>query len=121
MARKIVNLAIFLLIANALYRFVPVYFHYQQFKDAVHETALFSRGRTDAQLIDQVMDLAAKYQIPLDREYVQVRRENERTIIDASYIETIEWFPSYTRKWQFNVGEQAFTNVRPTQPGDVGR
>ena len=121
MARKIVKLAILLVIANALYRFIPVYFHYQQFKDAVHETALFSRGRTDAQIIDQVMDLAAKYQIPLDREYVQVRHENERTLIDASYIETIEWFPSYRRQWQFDVGGQAFTNVRPTQPADVGR
>ena len=68
MARKILRLAIFLVIANALYRFVPVYFHYQQFKDAVHETALFSRGRTDAQIIDRVMELAAKYQVPLDRE-----------------------------------------------------
>jgi hypothetical protein len=121
MARKIVNLAIFLLIANALYRFVPVYFHYQQFKDAVHETALFSRERTEAQVIDQVMDLAAKYQIPLSREYVQVRRENERTMIDASYVETIEWVPTYRRNWQFDVGEQAFTNVRPSHPADVGR
>jgi hypothetical protein len=121
MARKFVKLAIFLLIANALYRFIPVYFHYQQFKDAVHETALFSRGRTDGQLIEQVMDLAAKYQVPLDREYVQVRHDNERTIIDASYIETIEWVPGYKRNWQFDVGEQAFTNVRPTQPTDVGR
>jgi hypothetical protein len=121
MVRKIVKLAIFLLIANALYRFVPVYFHYQQFKDAVHETALFARGRTDAQLIDQVMEHAARHKIPLDREFVQVRHENERTVIDASYIETIEWVPGYKRNWQFDVGEQAFTNVRPTQPGDVGR
>lgn len=121
MARKIVKLAIFLVIANALYRFVPVYVHYQQFKDAVHEAALFSRGRTDTQLIDQVMELAAKYHIPLDREYVQVRHENERTMIDASYVETIEWFPTYKRNWQFDVGGQAFTNVRPTNPADVGR
>jgi hypothetical protein len=121
MVRKIVKLAIFLLIANALYRFIPVYFHYQQFKDAVHETALFARGRTDAQLVDQVMDHAAKYRVPPDREYVQVRHDNERTIIDASYIETIEWFPGYKRNWQFDVGEQAFANVRPTQPADVGR
>jgi hypothetical protein len=121
MARKIVKLAIFLAVANALYRFIPVYFHYQQFKDAVHEAALFSRGRTDAQLIDQVMDLAARYRIPLDREYVQVRHDNERTLIDASYVETIEWFPGYKRNWQFDVGEQAFTNVRPTNPADVGR
>ena len=121
MAKKIVQLAIILLVAHALYRFVPVYFHYQQFKDAVHETALFSRGKTDAQLIDRVMELAERYQIPLEREYVQVRRENERTEIDAAYVESIEWLPTYRRPWQFTVGSEAFTNVRPTNRGDVGR
>jgi hypothetical protein len=121
MARTVVKLAIFLLVVHALYRFVPVYFHYQQFKDAVHETALFSRSKTDAQIIDHVMELAGKYQIPLQREYVQVRRQNEETLIDASYVESIEWLPTYSRPWQFDVGAQAWTNVRPSSPGDVGR
>jgi hypothetical protein len=121
MARRLVKLAIFLLLVHALYRFVPVYFHYQQFKDAVHETALFSRDRTDAQIIDRVMELAEKYEIPLSRDYVQVRRENERTMIDVSYVESIEWLPTYTRPWQFDVGEEAFTNVRPSAPADIGR
>ncbi len=44
MARRVVKLAIFLLVVHALYRFVPVYVRYQQFKDAVHETALFARN-----------------------------------------------------------------------------
>ena len=105
MARTFVKLGIFLLIVHALYRFVPVYYHYQQFKDAVHETALFSRDRTDAQIIDRVMELAEKYQIPLGRDSVQVRREGQHTSIDASYVESIEWLPTYKRPWQFSVGE----------------
>ncbi len=119
MARKVVQLAIFLLAVHALYRFVPVYFHYQQFKDAVHEAALFSRGKTDEQLVDQVMELADKYQVPLSREYVQVRRENDRTSISASYVETIEWLPNYRRRWQFDVGERAFGDVPALGPADV--
>ena len=105
MARTFVKIGIFLLIVHALYRFVPVYFHYQQFKDAVHETALFSRERNEAQIADRVMELAEKYQIPLSRESVQVRREGERTLIDASYVESIEWLPTYKRPWQFDIGE----------------
>ena len=105
MARTFVKLGIFLLVVHALYRFVPVYFHYQQFKDAVHETALFSRERNEAQIADRVMELAEKYQIPLSRESVQVRREGERTLIDASYVESIEWLPTYKRPWQFDIGE----------------
>ena len=121
MARKIVQLAIFLLAAHALYRFVPIYLHYQQFKDAVHETALFSRGRTDEQLVEDVMELAEKHQVPLSREYVQVRRENERAFISASYVETIEWLPGFRRPWQFDVGEGVFANVRALPAADLGR
>jgi hypothetical protein len=105
MARTFVKIGIFLLVVHALYRFVPVYFHYQQFKDAVHETALFSRERNEAQIADRVMELAEKYQIPLSRESVQVRREGERTLIGASYVESIEWLPTYKRPWQFDIGE----------------
>lgn len=119
--RKLVKLAIFLLVVHALYRSVPVYLHYQQFKDAVHETALFFKDKPDEQIIDRVMELAEKYRIPLQRDYVQVRREGERLEIDASYVESIEWLPTYRRVWQFDVGEQAFTNVRPVDPKDLGR
>lgn len=121
MARTVVRLAIFLLAVHALYRFVPVYFHYQQFKDAVHETALFSKDKTDVQIVDRLMELAEKFQIPLQRDYVQVRRERGLLFINAAYVESIEWLPAYRRPWQFDVGEQAFTNVRPVSPRDVGR
>src|SRR5262245_36287884 len=121
MARRLVKLAIFLLLVHALYRFVPIYFHYQQFKDAVHETALFSRERSDAQIIDRVLELAEKYQIPLGRESVQVRREGEHIGIDAAYVESIEWVPTYKRPWQFTIGEEALIVGRPSTPADLGR
>ena len=119
--RTVFKLAVFLLIVHALYRFVPVYFHYQQFKDAVHETALFSRDKTDVQIVDRVMELAEKYRVPLQRDYVEVRREGERLLINVAYVEAIEWLPTYKRPWLFEVGEHAFTNVRPVSARDVGR
>ena len=72
MLRNLIRLAVFLLIANALYRFVPVYMHHYQFKDAVAEAAKFSKDRSDVEIIDRVMVLAERYQIPIDREAVQV-------------------------------------------------
>ena len=39
MIRKLVQLAMFLLIANALYRIAPVSIHYYKFKDALQELA----------------------------------------------------------------------------------
>ena len=120
MAKRIIKLAIFLLVVHALYRFVPIYLHYQQFKDAVKETALFSSGKSDSEIIDRVMGLAEGYHIPLEREYVQVRREGERTFIDASYVEFIEWAPTYRRPWQFDVGAQAW-HIKPVTAGEVPR
>ena len=110
--RTVVKLAVFLLVVHALYRFVPVYLHYQQFKDAVHETAMFSKDKTDVQIIDRVMELAEKYRVPLKREYVEVKRGNEQLLINAAYVESIQWLPRYPA-WLFEVGEHAFINVRP--------
>jgi hypothetical protein len=103
MLRNLVRLAVLLLIAHALYRFVPVYMHHYQFKDAVEEAARFSRDRSEVEVIDRVMQLAERYQIPLDREAIQVTRDKQTTYINLSYVEQIEWVPTYRRRMPFNV------------------
>ena len=120
MARTIVKLAIFLLFVHALYRFVPIYYHHQQFKDAVNETALFDRRKSDAEILERVMQHAEKYKIPLQREDVQVRREHQDVFIDASYVEVIEWLPTYKRPWQFTVGARTVSDLRATSPRTPG-
>jgi len=107
--RKLVKLAIFLLIANGVYRITPPTIHYYKFKDAVQELALFSQQKTpDAELIDHVMALADENNVPLDRDYVQVRRSNGQLIIDASYVESMKVLPGYSYDHQFDVEARAF-------------
>ncbi len=108
MIRKLVQLAIFLLIANGVYRVAPVSFHYFQFKDALQELALFSQKVPDAELMDRVMALADEHNIPLDRDYVQIRRSNGQLIIDASYVESMKVLPGYTYDRQFDIEARAF-------------
>ena len=108
MIRKLVKLAIFLLIANAVYRIAPPSVHYFQFKDAVQELALFSQKTPDAELIDRVMALAEEHGIPLERDYVQVRRSNGQLVIDASYVESMKVLPGYSYDHQFDVEAKAF-------------
>ena len=107
MIRKLVNLAIFLLIANAVYRIAPVSVHYYQFKDALQELALFSQKATDAELTDRIMALADENNIPLDRDYVTIHRPNGQLIIDASYVESMKLLPGYTYDHQFDVEAKA--------------
>ena len=111
MIRKVIQLAIFLLMANAVYRIVPVALHYYKFKDAVQELALFSQRATDAQLVDRVMELADENSIPLDREWVQIHRSTGQLTIDASYVETMKVLPGYDYVRQFDV-EAKVVDVR---------
>jgi hypothetical protein len=103
MLRNLVRLAVLLLIAHALYRFVPIYMHHYQFRDAVEEAARFSRDRSDAEVVDRVMQLAERHQIPLDREAIQVTRDKQTTYITLTYDEQVEWVPTYKRRMSFNV------------------
>lgn len=94
MVRLAFKLAIAFLILHALFRYGTAYVRHHQFRDAVYETALFSREKEDAEILARVMELAWEYDIPLDRRFVQLRRQNDRTAIDASYVEEIEWLPT---------------------------
>ncbi len=108
MIRKLVKLAIFLLIANAVYRIIPPTIHYYEFKDAVQELALFSQKTPDAELIDRVMALADENSVPLERDYVQVRRSNGQLLIDVSYVESMNVLPGYSYDHQFDIEAKAF-------------
>jgi len=117
MLRNLVRIAIVLLVAHALYRFVPVYIHYQQFKDAVAEAALFSRDQSDPDLVDRVMTLAERYQIPIDRDAVLITRDEQFTYITVAYQEQIEWVPSYKRPMPFTIAIEGW-HVRPPTASD---
>jgi hypothetical protein len=115
--RNLIRLGVLLLIAHALYRFVPPYVHYHQFKDAVGEAALFARDRSDGELVDRVMTLAERYEIPIEREAVLVTRDSRFTYITVSYEESIEWVPSYRRPMPFTIAVEGW-HVAPTPGGD---
>jgi hypothetical protein len=103
MIRKLFKLAIFLLVANAVYQIAPVTLHYLKFKDAVQELALFSGKATDAELVDRVMALAEENSIPLEREYVLVKRQGPSLFINAEYVEMLKFLPGFTYPKEFDV------------------
>jgi hypothetical protein len=103
MLKKIISLAIFLALAYATFNIGGAWLRYQQFKDAVRETALFAGDKTNEALKARVIELAQQDNIPLDPEYVRVERLTDRVMISASYVETIKVLPGYERQWQFDV------------------
>jgi RecA-family ATPase len=115
MLRNLIRLIVVLLIAHALYRFAPPYIHYHQFKDAVAEAAMFAKDTPEHEIVDRVMDLAATYQVPIERDAVQVTRDKQYTHINVAYEEQIEWLPSYKRPMPFSVSAQGWHSQPPTR------
>jgi hypothetical protein len=111
MIKRVISLVIFLLLANAAYRVGIVYFHDQQFKDAVGEVALFAGTKPEDALKAKVMDLAAENQIPLDPDFIEIGRKSlvtpgDRVTIKYSYAVMIAVVPGYPRRFEFSYTTQ---------------
>ena len=107
MIKKIISLVIFLLLANAGFRVAVVYFHDQQFKDAIRELSLFSSGQSEEVVRAKVMEIAAQNQIPLDPDFVEVTRKvvpgvGDHSVIKVSYAVMIPVIPGNPRRFQFD-------------------
>lgn len=108
MIKTLLKLAIFLLIVHALYRFLPVYMHYQQFKDDVEQTALFSGAASEADLMERILAHARDRQIPLTSDAVHVSTANNQTAIKASWTQPIRILPWHTYVHTFDVATSAW-------------
>jgi hypothetical protein len=111
MIKRIISFVIFLLVVNAGVRVGLVFFHDQQFKDAVRELALFSGTKTEEVVRARVMDLAQQYQIPLDPDYVEISRRSipgmgDHSAIKVSYAVLVQVAPGYARRFEFDYATQ---------------
>ena len=106
MIKKIITLLVFLLVANAGFRVAIVFFHDQQFNDAVRETALFGAGKPDEALRAKVMEVARMNSVPLDPEFIEISRRtvvapNDKVMIKVSYAVMVQLAPGYSRRFDF--------------------
>ena len=103
MIKTIVKLAIVALIANATWQALNAYWPHYKFEDAVRSTVQYRGDRSDAQLRARILELAANYDVPLDEENLDVRRDQTHTIVDASYVRAVNLAPGYTLRWPFTL------------------
>jgi hypothetical protein len=107
MIKRIIGIVIFLLIANATVRVATVFFHHQQFEDAVREIALFGAGKPDELLKGKVMDAAAENHVPLEPEYIEITRKTmvgagDHVVIKVTYAVLVPVAPGYPRRFDFD-------------------
>jgi len=101
--KTLLKLAIVALFANAAWQAVNAYWPHYKFKDAVRSTAEYRGDRNDVQLRARILEIAANYDVPLGGDELEVRREETRTIIDASYVRAVDLIPGYTYRWPFRL------------------
>jgi hypothetical protein len=111
--KTIVKLAIVALVANATWQAVNAYWPHYKFEDAVRSTVQYRGDRSDAQLRARILELATNYDIPLDAENLDVRRDETHTIVDASYVRSVALAPGYTYRWPFTLHVATFSIETP--------
>jgi hypothetical protein len=116
--RTIITFAIVIAVLNASIRGGSAYWKYYQFKDAAHEIALFG-GRTDTSALhSQVLEKAQKLEVPIEWDGIAVERDGKRTTIYASYMETVEFVPRFSRDLPFKFSVESVL-ADPTVPADL--
>jgi hypothetical protein len=120
MIRTAIKLAFVALLANAVWQLFNAYWPYYKFNDAVRATAQYRGQKTDAQVRERVIELAAQFDVPLVDENLSVRRDDTSTVIDAAYVQPVALTPWYIYPWSFAI----HVNADPVTPGrldELGR
>ncbi len=107
MIKRVISLVIFLVLVNAGARVAIVYFHDQQFTDAVRELSLFSGNKSEELIRSKVMELATQNQIPLDPDFIEITRKSvagigDHSVIKVSYAVMVPVVPGNPRRFQFD-------------------
>src|SRR5262245_32731643 len=106
--KTLFKLLIAALIANASYRVGNAYLNYYKFKDAVREATQHRGTKTDEQIHDKLFALVNEYDIPATDDTLKITTRDNHTIVDGSYIRTIEIVPTFKYDWKFDVHVDTF-------------
>jgi len=121
MIRTAIKLALLAAVANATWHVFTAYSTNYKFLDAV-EYAAESRGdKTDEQLRQQVIDMAAQAELPIDAGQLTVTHQETHTVVETSYTRVVELFPGIIYPWPFKVHVDAYVKAPTVILRDLSR
>jgi hypothetical protein len=118
MIKTLVKLVVVVLVANAIWRIGSAYITFYKFEDAVTEVAGNSKGKTDEELRDKVMELASSYDEPVSADAITIQRLEQHTVIETSYTRPVSILPGYDYAWPFDVHADGYV-VTPERLNDL--
>jgi hypothetical protein len=114
MIRKLVSLAVIVLVVLFFWRVVPPWMTYFDFQDQVREAARYSQGRTAEQVQAHIVRLAQQDQIPLDERAIKILKEEQLMHVELAYTENLQVLPGYFYPYEFRI--EINTPISPTPP-----
>jgi hypothetical protein len=116
--RKLLSLAVVVLIAHAGWKIGPVFFRYLTFKDKITEVARYSGSHSAADLQKEILAIANSEGVPLDPKAINVQKSGQRVRVDATYTEQLEFLPRYYYPSEFTISIETAL-ARSMTPGDI--
>ena len=112
--KTLFRLAILLLFANAMFHFVPPYWHHQQFQRELKDISQQWGEPTNEEVMQYVLATAEKHKVPITGEQVSLQRGNGHILIELAYEVPIQWVPSVRRPWPFTTRLDVWRLEPPT-------
>jgi len=121
MIRTAIQLALLAAVANATWHVFTVYSANYKFLDAVEYAAQYRGDKTDEQLKQQVLEMAAQAELPIDPDQLSVTHAETHTVVETSYTRVVELFPGVKYPWPMTVHVDAYTTAPPVILRDLSR
>ena len=116
--KTILKLVIVAAILNAVARGALATWDYYQLRDSAERALLFGSSSTSAQIHAQVLEKAMELELPLNAESLSVRLRGNRRIVEGSYTQSIEFFPSYRYPVEFSFNVDNIVTTLPARDED---
>lgn len=103
--KLVLKLAIVALLLHAILRAGLASWKQYQFKDAIEEELIFADQRlTDEVLHGRIVEIANKYDVPIESDALEVSRQGYWTRVSAIYSEQVKLVPRfYEPVWRFDA------------------
>ena len=93
--KTIIKIVIAVALANAAVRGGLVAMSYYQLKDAAQQEVTFGSLISTADIATHIVEKASELDVPLDPDNLDVSRTGDLTVVNASYTQPVEFFPTY--------------------------
>jgi hypothetical protein len=111
--RRLLSLVLLALVANGTWHLFLAYSAHFKFRDAVEYAAQNRGEKSDEDLRQQIEEIAADADVPLQPERLAVTHQGIATEVSAAYTRPVELFPGRPYGWSFSFRVDTFVRQPP--------